>query len=763
MRLQVDRWNKGWLVLVCCFILVVPLILFFPLEADTEDRHMAFALRLVGQMNLTEKITFLHGVDGPYIGNIAANERLGIPSLTMNDGPQGFRTDFLHRGTTTAFPCAMNIAATFNPSLAYAWGHAMGAEFAMKGAHILLGPGVNVARVPLNGRNFEYISGEDPVLGARMARAAVEGIQVNGVMANAKHYVNNNQEMNRENVSAWVDERTEMEIYIPPFEGAIKGGVLTMMCAYNRVNGIWACEDDNTLNKILRGRLGFKGWVMSDWDATHSTVQSLTSGLDVEMPANVYFGAPTLAPLVRAGQVDESLIDDKVARVLATMHEIGVVGNTKKAHMRPKGDIAANVTNPAHSRLARTLAARSTVVVKNENHILPLSPSKFPRGIAVLGNAGHDIPVVGGLGSGYVDPPYIITGLEGIRERVADMTAAAASRASAESNNNNNRRGGPFGGIVGGVNVGGGVGGKSSSSSSATPPPVTYHPTLPMADAVAAAKNADVAVVFVATVSGEHADRFNLSYPSVEDELVLAVAAVQPNTIVVATSPGHVLMPWSTKVAAIVMCFLPGQEAGNGIADILFNVVAPTAHLPITIPNKENEMSFTPAQYPGLPITSPPLPLDAHYTEGLRVGYRWYEAGGVRPLYCFGHGLSYTEFNYSDLTIQYDERHFISVTAFITNAGNYSSSDTPQLYLTFPRTSGEPPRQLKGFQPTQMLRIGERQRVGFALRPRDMSIWDVGSHDWKLIVNEEFTLDIGRSSCDLRLQGKFVVPDRWKG
>jgi beta-glucosidase len=702
--------------------MAVPVVFFFPMDFEgggDYDVNWHQAKSLVGQMTLKEKLSMLYGINGSFVGNIAGNERLGIPAILMQDGPQGFRCDYAYRGTTTAMPSAMNIAATFNPSLAFSWGNGMGEEFLLKGAHVQLGPGVNVARVPLNGRNFEYISGEDPVLGMHLAKAAVEGIQRNGIIANAKHYINNNQENNRENVSANIDERTQMEIYLPPFEGAVKGGVLSAMCAYNRVNGIWACENDETLNKILKGKLGFKGWVMSDWDATHSTVQSANAGLDVEMPLDTYFGHGALEKAVLDGEVSEKLIDDKVTRILSSLYAVGIMG--ANSHLRPKGDFSANVTSPARNRLARVLAARSTVVVQNNNRLLPLKPSALPRGIAVLGSAAHDEPIVGGHGSGYVDPPYIITGYDGIREHVGE-----------KSNDN------PGGAV--------------------------YHPTTSLAAAVQAAKDADVAIVFVATVSGEHQDRANLSYSAAEDELIFAVAAANPNTIVVATSPGHVLMPWANKVAGIVMCFLPGQEAGHAIADVLFNVLAPTAHLPITIPNKENEVGFTDEQYPGLPVE---MPLNAQYSEKLEVGYRWYNAKKVKPLFCFGHGLAYTEFKYSKLSITtpttantQEEDPKVIVSVEIHNVGEYSSSDTPQLYLTFPSSAGEPPRQLKGFKPTTTLRPNQRQTVEFELSARDMSIWDVNVHDWALI-RDEFIVEVGRSSCDLRVAGKLTPPAQW--
>jgi len=675
---------------VLCTIAAVALAALPVMEEENPHRR---ALRLIEKMTLEEKISMLHGADGPYVGNIAAIERLGIPAITMNDGPQGFRADDKHPGTSTAFPSGLNIAATFDPSLAQVWGDAMGQEFQLKGSNVQLGPGMNVARIPRNGRNFEYLSGEDPYLGAHMAAAAVQGIQRNGVIANAKHYINNNEETNRMNVSEDLDERTEMEIYMGPFEGAVRGGVLSIMCSYNRINGVWACENNETLNKDLKGRLGFQGWVMSDWGATHSTVLAAKSGLDQQMPDDSFFGA-ALLKAVQSGEIEERLIDEKVERILSALYAVGAMD-------RPAtGDINANVTSPLRAGIARDLAARSTVILKNEKDILPLDHNKLPKGVAVLGSAAKDAPIVAGGGSGHVDAPYIITGYEGIRERL-DGTAAG---------------------------------------------PVVYKPTDSIADAVAAAKAADVAIVFVATSSGEGWDRHNLSLPANEDALVAAVAAAQPNTIVVVTSPGHILMPWAGQVAGIAICFMPGQEAGHGIADILFNVVTPTAHLPLTMPNIENEMEMTQAQYPGLPAAQP---LHAEYSEKLLVGYRWYNAKGVKPLFCFGHGLTYTTFDYSDLTVTHFAEEVI-VKVGVKNTGHNGVYDIPQLYLTFPDSAGEPPRQLKGLRPTVPIWPGEEAEAIFALSPRDFSVWDETSHAWRYLANEEFVVEVGRSSCDLR-------------
>jgi beta-glucosidase len=665
------------------------------------------AKELVDQMTLDEKITLLHGVPGPNVGNVAGIERLGIPPQFFSDGPQGYRTDrHLGNGTSTAFPSALNIAATFDPTAAYLWGDTMGKEFRAKGATMQLGPGMNVARIPRNGRNFEYMSGEDPILGRELVQPTIKGIQQNKVMANAKHYINNNAETNRENVSAWVDERTTWQIYQQPFIGAVRAGVSSFMCSYNRINGTWACENEVALNQ-LKKEMGYDGFIMSDWAACHSTVASANAGLDMEMPGDDYFGAK-LAQAVNSGEVSMQTVDDKVMRILTAYIASGAFDDPPV-----QKDINYNVTSDEHNRIARDLAERSLVLLKNDKNLLPLDPTRLPRGIAVLGSAARDSPIVAGLGSGHVEPPYIITGADAIEAR---MSAAA-----------------------GATNTAG---------------PVVYMPTSAVDEAVAAAKAADVAVVFVATTSSESYDRTNLSLPYDEDQLVSAVAAVQPNTIVVVTTPGAILMPWSAEVAGVVMAFLPGQEAGNAIASLLFGDIAPSGRLPLTMPNVENEMEMTVEQYPGIPELEP---LNSHYTEGRLVGYRWYNAKNVKPLYCFGHGLSYTTFQYSNLSVKKSWSGSVQVSVKVTNTGKMTASEVVQAYVTYPETAEEPPRQLKAFGHARDLKPGQSTMLALTVAPEDLSIWDVVLHGWRAFPGEEYTVEVGRSSCDIALTTTFKL------
>eukprot|EP00322_Chrysochromulina_rotalis_P031894 CAMPEP_0115890084 /NCGR_PEP_ID=MMETSP0287-20121206/33166_1 /TAXON_ID=412157 /ORGANISM="Chrysochromulina rotalis, Strain UIO044" /LENGTH=368 /DNA_ID=CAMNT_0003346839 /DNA_START=111 /DNA_END=1214 /DNA_ORIENTATION=- len=347
-------------------------------------------------MTLAEKVELLHSDCGGYTGNTCANDRLGIPPLKMNDGPQGFRDDG-RPGSSTAWPCSLAIGATWDPDAAFDWGSAMGDEFYRKGANVQLGPGVCVLRVPKNGRAFEYISGEDPYLGYVMSQPAVKGIQSQNMIANAKHWVNNNQEYDREEVDQVVDERTQFEIYYPPFEGAIAADVGSFMCSYNKVNGKWSCENPDTLQRDLKDRLGYKGWVMSDWGATHS--MSINAGLDQEMPTANYMSNEGLTQAVESGDVTTERIDDAVLRMMTPMFKIGVFDT-------PNNNTQANnVTTEEHVTLARSLAAKSLILLKNQENVLPLSKSD-PIKIALIGYSALE-PVAMGQGSGAVVPAFL--------------------------------------------------------------------------------------------------------------------------------------------------------------------------------------------------------------------------------------------------------------------------------------------------------------------------------------------------------------------
>jgi beta-glucosidase len=495
-----------------------------------------------------------------YTGTIQGIDRVGIPTIHMEDGPQGFRCeDPANYGTTTAWPSAMTIAAAWDQDLLAKWGKAMSDEFKYKGASIILGPGVGVARVPTGGRNFEYLCGEDPSFCSLLVPSLIKSIQDNGIIANAKHFVNNEIEKDRQQMSSNVGERARFEIYYPPFEAAADAGVLSVMCSYNRVNDVYACENSETLNH-LRENLGFDGWVMSDWWATMSTGKAIKAGLDQEMPYGYWYQFSNMTAALESGEINEADIDRSVSRILTAMYAIGVFD-------RPAvGDRKANVTSDAHNQLAREIAAKSTVLLQNKNYLLPLNKNSLGKCVAVFG----DEDTVHGGGSGSVEGPYIITPKMGL------VNALAGTQTE-----------------------------------------VIYSDGKDLAAAKDLAASCETAVVVVATNSGEGDDRANLSLDGNYDSLVSTVAAVNPRTIVSVRTPGAVLMPWTNEVGAILVSWLGGQEAGNGLADVLFGKVNPYARLHVSMPNKENEVGFTPEQYPG--VGNPP---EASYSEELLIGYR---------------------------------------------------------------------------------------------------------------------------------------------
>lgn len=655
--------------------------------ASPADRAKA----LLGQMTTQEKFSLVHGNNAyqPYVGNVPAITRLNIPFMGLEDGPQGV-ADGMRQ--VTAWPSALTVAASWDTDLMYQFGSAMAQEQKGKGSTVLLGPMVNIARVAVGGRNFEAF-GEDPYFVSLMGVANINGIQSQKVIACVKHFVNNNQEYHRTTVSANVGERTQWEIYYPAFQAAVDAGVGSAMCSYNKINGSWACENAQTLGD-LKNKMGFKGWVMSDWGATHSVVKAALAGLDQEMNTDGFFGQ-TLIDAVNNGQVPMSRVDDMVTRILTSMFAVGLFDETT-----PTGNPNANVRSDAHDRLARTLASNGTVLLKNDRSILPLDINSL-RNIAVIGDDAQDAYIATGGGSGNVVMPYTVTPLQGINN-VASGTKAQT----------------------------------------------TYSNSKNLQAAAQAAKNADVAIVFVATTSSEGGDRPNLSLQGNSDDLVNAVIQAQPNTIVVAHCPGAVTMPWAGKVPAILAAFLPGQEDGNAIADVLFGKVNPSGRLPLTFPIADSQVPFpSQNQYPGVNDQEP-------YDEGLLVGYRWYDAKNAQPLFPFGHGLSYSQFDYSNLQISGSNPATVSVT--ITNRGKWGGSEVAQLYVAFPAGAGEPPKGLRGFKKVD-IPVGQSKVVTFdKLQSRDFSIWDENSHGWR-VVSGKFTILVGPSSRNTPLQASIQI------
>jgi beta-glucosidase len=565
---------------------------------------------------------------------------------------------------------------------------------------------MDMARVATNGRNFEY-GGEDPLLTAQTMTAAIQGIQSNPVLAEAKHYVLNDQEYDRNTVDVSVDDRTLHELYLAPFEAAVKQGhVGSVMCSYNLAFGRHVCENGGLLDGILRGQWGFDGFVTSDWGATHSTAPSANAGLDLEMNAAPphYFG-PALGDAIAAGQVSEARLDAMLRHIFVPMFRFGLFDHPV---VTQPGAFLAQADTPAHRALARALSEQSTVLLKNTEGLLPLDRGTG-RKIAVIGSAASPVGAAGASGGGGSSHgsglPAPVSPLEGI-ERVAQTRGDT----------------------------------------------VVYSPGATPADAAAAASRADVAIVVIADSESEGSDRTTLDANGFgacvsvactntdqdENALVQAVAAANPDTVVVIDAGAPVSMPWLGSVKGVLDAWYPGVENGNAIADLIYGLANPSGHLPQTFPRSLADMpTGTPAQYPGIND-------EETYSEGLDIGYRWFDAHGIQPLFPFGYGLSYTTFAFSDLRLD-----GAAATFTLTNTGDRAGADVAQAYVAFPSALGEPPRRLEGFQKV-FLEPGESRTVTLPLDARAFSYW--GTDGWTQAPGC-YGVSVGDSSRSLPLSG----------
>jgi beta-glucosidase len=641
---------------------------------------------MLAQMTLDEKLVMVHGAKG----NVLGNQRLKIPPLNLQDGRQGVSGP---QKKQTCYPSALTVASAWDPQLMFKFGASIADEQIEKGVNVLLAPMVNMGRVPMSGRIFESY-GEDPHLSSVMVKNFVQGAQSKGIVATTCIFADNTQELNRFSVSANIDERTQWEIYYPAYQAAVEVGTGAMMASYNRINDVHSTENAQALGD-LKYRMNYTGWVMSDWGATHSTVPAAKAGLDMQMPDDSFFGA-ALKEAVLNGTIGADRLDDMVLRTLTSMYRFGLFDRF------PVGNLNIDTTSPERTKLARMLAEQSTILLKNNNNILPL---KNVKRLAIIGDAGHDFPLVHGGGSGSVEPPYVITPLDAIKQKPA-LQVAYANGTQKDL-------------------------------------------------ALDIAKTADIVIFFASVYSEEGYDRADLKLFGTQDDLIAAVAAVNPKIVVVLDIAGPVRMPWVDSVQAIVCAFLPGQEDGNAIASVLFGDVNPSGKLPITFPVKESDLAInTPRQYPGING-------ETFYDEKLLIGYRWHDTKAIAPLFPFGHGLSYTSFTYSNLqlSVKRDNKNTFKglvVTFDVKNTGAVNGSEVAQLYIGYPQAAEEPYQVLRGFAKLNNLSPGQLQSAELQLSEKDVSIWDVSSHDWK-VISGTFTLTIGSSSRDQRLHSQFVI------
>jgi beta-glucosidase-like glycosyl hydrolase len=939
--------------------------------------------QLLAQMTIPDEISMVGGTSGDYVGNVAAQPALCIPALNLEDGPSG-----VGDGMTgvTQLPAAVSDAASWDSSLQQQYGQVVGSEQAGKGANVDLGPTINITRDPRWGRAFETY-GEDPYLNGQVAAADIEGVQSQGVLAQVKHYAVYNQETNRNTPAdnAIVDPRTEQEIYLPAFQSAVNAGVSSVMCSYSTINGDPACDNAYLQNTVLKGQMGFKGFVTSDWGATKDGVQSAVDGEDMQMPDNSTFGQP-LETAVENGTVPKSTLDGMVGRILTEMFTFGLFDKT------PSGSPSATVTTPAHAATAEQVADEGTVLLKNANNVLPLSTTGS-NSYAIIGDQAGSDAETNGNGSGGVYAPYVVSPVQGIsalltpanatkitasgfttqqntglettsdtgggqdvdyinggsvleyanvnfgaaggstelQARMASALTGAAgsvnfsldsptatpfasipvngtggwqtwttslpvaaspqpsgthnlyvtftdattqdfvnlnwlsfgagsgasaaySQGATESGqlpgipaaqlapssgtgqglyaqyyNNINLTGTPvasevdqnytdnFNGAspVAGVNATGwsakwtgtltptttgtyyfsttsddgsrlfvngqelvndwvdqGATSTDGSISLTAGQPVSIEvdyyqdgggstmqtgwmppgPNSPIAQAAALAAKSSEAVVFAGYSEGEGSDLAGIDLPGLQNQLIEAVAAANPHTIVVLNTGSAVTMPWINQVAGVMEAWYPGQEDGDSIASLLFGDTDPSGKLPVTFPVSLNDVpANTAAQWPGVNGT-------VQYSEGLDVGYRWYQAKNIAPLFPFGFGLSYTSFSFAGLALSVTSGaagSAVTATATVTNTGTKAGSEVPQLYIGDPSAAGEPPLQLKGYNRVT-LNPGQSQQVSFTLPASAFQIWSDSSSSF-VTTPGAYTVKVGDSSTNLPLSATYTV------
>ncbi|GAC1589094.1 MAG: glycoside hydrolase family 3 C-terminal domain-containing protein [Acidimicrobiales bacterium] len=784
---------------------------------------------LVAELSLSEKISLVSGGD---LWHTVAIERLGIPALRVSDGPAGVRGTTFTGHTSASFPCPTALGATFDTALVEEMARALGEEAVSKGASMLLAPTVNLHRTPIGGRNFECFS-EDPVLTAAMAVAYIRGVQSQGVAACIKHFAANDTETERMTVSSEVTEQVLREVYLLPFESAIhEADVRAVMSAYNRVNGTYCAEHRWLLTDVLKGQWGFDGVVVSDWWGTKSTVASAAGGLDLEMPGPPRYFGEALAGAIDRGELDATVVDDKVRRLLRWAEWAGRLGADGPLPER-------SVDVPSHREVIRRVAAAGTVLLRNEGGVLPLEADAL-RSVALVGPAAVDVSIQGG-GSAQVNPHHLVTPLDALQRALPGVDVVHEPGCSihrgvppvrGDFELSYSDGDGPEAPVVGTATVGhlrltwlgspghGVVGdgwsmracgritvdvaglhrftltsagrarvrvdgellldnwdgwtrgssyfgaGSSEIGADITLVPgdhtveVDFHPfpaaavsgvtvghQAPQVDdlferAVAAAAAAEVCVVVAGTNAeweSEGSDRQTLSLPGRQDELIEAVARVNPRTVVVLNAGSPVSMPWAENVAAICQTWFPGQEAGDALADVLVGRSDPGGRLPVTIP-------FALRDSPAY-LAHPPLDGRALYGEGLFVGHRWYDARDIEPRYPFGFGLSYTSFAWGEPRVV-RRGPAVDVIVPITNTGSRAGREVVQVYVSVPEPERRrPERVLAGFAAAEV-EAGRSVEVSVPLDPRSWSHWGAESGEWEPEVGVIVAV-VARSSRDV--------------
>jgi beta-glucosidase len=694
------------------------------------------ATLVLQQMTQDEKLQLVHGIGwgvlktGAYVppadnggaGFVPGIPRLHIPDINLADSAVGVRMAAFRGRYATLLPSTLGAAASWDPRSAFLYGDVIGRELRAQGYNMSIGGGVDLTREPRNGRNFEY-AGEDPLLAGTMTGNLMRGLQSNRIMGDIKHYALNDQETGRNIVNAVIDRKAMRESDLLAFQIAIQiADPSAVMCGYNKVNGDWDCENDYLLNRVLKHDFGFKGWVLSDWDGTHSTVKAALNGLDQEQPSGNFFGEP-LRKAITAGQVPQARLDDMVQRILRSMFAAGVVDD-------PPVDA---VVDPFQGRDdAQHIEEESIVLLKNAANVLPLSPQI--HSIALIGSHA-DVGVLSGGGSAQVDAPG---------GNVADP-----------------KRGGSEWGHA--------VYFPSSPmkeiQKKAPHAKLTYNDGQDIAAAVAQAKSADVAIVFVNQYMSEGRDAPTLALPDGQDALVAAVAAANPHTLVVLETGGPVTLPWHNEVAGILAAWYPGIGGAQAMASVLFGDVNPSGKLPITFAARDEDLPHP--RIPGLVYGGGPngakigtadgasdvtKPFDADYTEGARVGYKWFESEHKQPLFAFGFGLSYSTFAYLGLSVDAAAH---TATFTVRNTGKRSGEEIAQVYVELPSAAGEHFKRLAGWQRLS-LATGESRSLTVQLDPRTLAVFDTAK-DALDILPGAYKVLAGPSSSDTPLTAVMVL------
>jgi beta-glucosidase len=692
------------------------------------------ASAVVKEMTIDEKIQMLHGTgmvglspmsplaihSNGGAGYVPGIPRLGIPALQMSDAAYGVRVSGENGSYSTALPSDIAGAATWDLAGAYEYGALIGRELRAQGYNMGLGGGVNLTREPRNGRTFEYM-GEDPILAGKMVASAIKGLQDQHVIGDIKHYALNDQESGRNAVNVNIDKRAARESDLLAFEiGVLDSGVGAVMCSYNRVDGEYACENKYLLTDVLKDAWKFKGFVVTDWGGAHSIEKASAAGLDHEQPGWIFYGEE-LKKAVESGKVSQSELDDHVQRILRTMFATGVIDDPPQKSV---------VDVERGFEVARSLEEQAIVLLKNDHEQLPLAASRV-HSIAIIGPHA-DVGMISGGGSAQVDPPvgnailppgkgqtrwlepvwFPTSPLKSIRAKVPGATVQFDSGADPEK-------------------------------------------------AASLAAKADVAIVFAYQWESEDMDLPTLSLPENQESLISKVAAANPHTVVVLETGGPVTMPWAGQVSAILEAWFAGSKGSDAVANVLFGDVNPSAKLPVTFPRSDADLPHPTIVKPpreSVPDNTKPepwkqiaaglAPFQVTYDEGVKVGYKWYDAEKKPVLFPFGHGLSYTTYSYSNLKVEPGKTPHVTFT--VKNTGKRAGAEVAEVYASLPAAAAEPPKRLVGWSKVT-LKPGESKEVTVDIEPKYLSIFNVEQNGWQLLPGE-YGFMVGGSSQNLPLK-----------